>query len=94
MPGHTSFRFPYSYLEMALYRAIAPLLGRGISRRLLPSCMGTGHFSNGQSSVSNEAASEAQEAQIIAWVRSIRKHKTRSFLDVNDGSSPKNLQAS
>lgn len=28
----------------------------------------------------------------IAWVQSIRRHKTKIFLNVNDGTSPNNLQ--
>ncbi len=52
-----------------------------------------------KASPSKEAASPQTEspppqANTIAWVQSIRKHKTKTFLDVNDGSSPKNLQVS
>ncbi len=52
-----------------------------------------------KASPSNEAAgpqadSPPPQANTIAWVQSIRKHKTKTFLDVNDGSSPKNLQVS
>ncbi|CDS41269.1 asparaginyl tRNA synthetase [Echinococcus multilocularis] len=43
------------------------------------------------SSVPIEGA-EMPRANTIAWVQSIRRHKTKTFLNVNDGTSPNDLQ--
>ncbi|KAL5967090.1 putative asparagine--tRNA ligase mitochondrial, partial [Taenia solium] len=35
---------------------------------------------------------EVPRVTTIAWVQSIRRHKTKTFLNINDGTSPNNLQ--
>ncbi|VDD83984.1 unnamed protein product [Mesocestoides corti] len=40
------------------------------------------------------ANQESPRTTTIAWVQSVRRHKTKTFLNVNDGSSPNTLQAS
>lgn len=37
---------------------------------------------------------EPARARTVAWVQSIRRHKTKTFLNVNDGTSPTDLQVS
>uniref|UniRef100_A0A5K3FR06 AA_TRNA_LIGASE_II domain-containing protein n=1 Tax=Mesocestoides corti TaxID=53468 RepID=A0A5K3FR06_MESCO len=39
------------------------------------------------------ANQESPRTTTIAWVQSVRRHKTKTFLNVNDGSSPNTLQA-
>ncbi|KAM7539983.1 hypothetical protein Aperf_G00000039230 [Anoplocephala perfoliata] len=35
---------------------------------------------------------EPSRARTVAWVQSIRRHKTKTFLNINDGTSPTDLQ--
>lgn len=35
---------------------------------------------------------EKRQARVFGWIRSVRKHKKVTFLDINDGSSATNLQ--
>ena len=43
-------------------------------------------------SISSVQCNEIPDAVTIAWVQSIRRHKTRTFLNINDGTSPDNVQ--
>lgn len=35
-----------------------------------------------------------KDLNVIGWVRSVRRHKTRVFFDISDGSAPFSLQVS